>query len=206
MISFARRVVFWVVSLGFLPLRWRAACAATLGAAAGAGMFVFHISRASSYLSHAPETCANCHVMWTQYLTWQHSSHARSATCNDCHVPHTSPWARWAFKARDGLWHATVFTMHWEPQVIRLSGGAVPVIEANCRRCHDHTIQMVGAARHASGDLRCWECHREVPHGRVRGLSTVPDVFPPRLPSLQSPDQQPQIGGRPVRPASGVLP
>ena len=36
-----------------------------LGLAAGMGLFVFHISRAASYLSDAPETCMNCHVMTT---------------------------------------------------------------------------------------------------------------------------------------------
>ena len=102
----------------------------------GLGLFVFHISRAASYLSDAPETCMNCHVMTTQYVTWQHSSHANVATCNDCHVPHTSLAAQYGFKAKDGLWHATVFTMRWEPQAIRLSAGAVPVVENNCRRCH----------------------------------------------------------------------
>ena len=59
-----------------------------LGVTAGTAVFVFHISRAASYMSDEPETCMNCHVMTTQYLTWQHSSHARVATCNDCHVPH----------------------------------------------------------------------------------------------------------------------
>ena len=94
----------------------------------------------------------NCHVMTTQYVTWQHSSHANVTTCNDCHVPHTSLAAQYGFKAKDGLWHATVFTMRWEPQVIRLSDGAVPVVEDNCRRCHAAVIADVASAAHQSGD------------------------------------------------------
>ena len=167
-----------------------------LGAMAGMGFFVLHISRASSYLSDAPETCMNCHVMTTEYVTWQHSSHARVATCNDCHVPHTSLAAHWAFKAKDGLWHSTVFTMRWEPQAIRLSKGAIPVVEDNCRRCHAQVIENVSLTDHQPHDLRCWDCHREVPHGTVRSLSATPGVFQPRLPRVQEPLQKPTLGGR----------
>ncbi len=202
MVGWLRTRIAGLAGLRFLPRRWQIPCFLMLGVAAGAGAFVLHISRATSYLSDASETCMNCHVMTTQYLTWQHSSHALVATCNDCHVPHTSLAAHWAFKAKDGLWHATVFTMRWEPQVIRLSHGAIPVVEGNCRRCHAELIQDVAARGHAPGDLRCWDCHREVPHGRTRSLSAAPDVFQPRLPSPQSVDQQPRIGGRPARPTT----
>jgi cytochrome c nitrite reductase small subunit len=186
-------------ALRFLSPGWRPAGFLMLGVAAGMGLFVFHISRASSYLSDAPETCMNCHVMGTEYLTWQHSSHARVATCHDCHVPHTSLAAEYGFSAEDGLWHSTVFTMRWEPQTIRLSERAVPVVENNCRRCHAQVIADVAPAVHQAGDLRCWDCHREVPHGSVRSLSTAPGVFQPQLPSVHQPSQQPTIGGREIK-------
>jgi cytochrome c nitrite reductase small subunit len=140
----------------------------------------------------------NCHVMTTPYVTWQHSSHGRVTTCNDCHVPHDGLLSKYGFKARDGLWHATVFTMRWEPQVIRLSPGAVPVVEANCRRCHAQVVENVSLATHAGGDLRCWDCHRELPHGPVRSLSATPGVFQPLLPPANASSQRPRIGGRPL--------
>jgi cytochrome c nitrite reductase small subunit len=189
-----------VAGLRFVAPRWRPVGFLAIGMAGGMGLFVFHISRAASYLSDSPETCMNCHVMTTQYVTWQHSSHAHVATCNDCHVPHTSLVEQYGFKAKDGLWHATVFTMRWEPQVIRLSSGAVSVVEGNCRRCHAPVIADVAVDVHKSGDLRCWACHREVPHGSVRSLSATPGVFQPHLPAAADPNQQPTIGGRPVRP------
>jgi cytochrome c nitrite reductase small subunit len=192
------QLVGHVAGLRFLGPRWRPAGFVALGVALGMVLFVFHISRAASYLSDAPETCMNCHVMTTQYVTWQHSSHGRVATCNDCHVPHTSLVAQYGFKAKDGLWHATVFTMRWEPQVIRLSAGAVPVVENNCRRCHARVIADVAPATHQSGDLRCWDCHREVPHGTVRSLSATPGLFQPQLPPAPEPVQRPTIGGRPI--------
>lgn len=189
-----------LAALRFLAPGWRPAGLLALGMAAGMGLFVFHISRAASYLSDAPETCMNCHVMTTQYVTWQHSSHAHAATCNDCHVPHTSLAAQYGFKAKDGLWHATVFTMRWEPQVIRLSAGAVSVVEENCRRCHAHVMAEATPSEHGTGGLRCWDCHREVPHGSVRSLSATPGVFQPKLPPVSELIQQPTIGGRTIRP------
>lgn len=196
-------VSFWktagrIAGLRFLAPGWRAAGFLMLGVTAGMGLFVFHISRAASYLGDTPETCMNCHVMATEYLTWQHSSHARVATCHDCHVPHTSLAAEYGFAAKDGLWHSTVFTMRWEPQAIRLSKGAIPVVEENCRRCHAQVIADVAPREHQPGDLRCWDCHREVPHGSVRSLSTTPGVFKPQLPSVPEPIQQPTVGGRPI--------
>jgi len=189
-----------LAGLRFLAPAWRPAGFVVLGITGGMALFVFHTSLATSYLSDAPETCMNCHVMTTQYVTWQHSSHANVATCNDCHVPHTSLAAQYGFKAKDGLWHATVFTMRWEPQVIRLSVRAAPVVEDNCRRCHAAVVADVAPAAHQAGDLRCWDCHREVPHGTVRSLSATPEVFRPQLPALSEPMQRHTIGGRSVRP------
>ena len=185
-----------LAALRFLAPAWRPAGFVLLGVTGGMALFVFHISRATSYLSDAPETCMNCHVMTTQYVTWQHSGHARVATCNDCHVPHRSLVSQYGFKAQDGLWHATVFTMRWEPQVIRLSARAAPVVEDNCRRCHAPVVADIAPAVHKAGDLRCWDCHREVPHGTVRSLSATPEVFRPQLPAISVPLQQPTIGGR----------
>ena len=196
-----------LASLRFLTPRWRLPGFLVLGAVAGMGLFVFHISRAASYLSDRPETCMNCHVMTTQYVTWQHSSHARVATCNDCHVPHDSLIRKYAFKARDGLWHSTVFTMRWEPQAIRLSHGAIPVVEENCRRCHAKVIEDVAVSAHG---IRA-TCGAGSATGTFRMGRSV--AFRPRrtsssrgLPSIQDLIQEPTIGGRAVSPRQGVPP
>ena len=55
--------------------------------AIGVFIYVITISKALSYLSSDPKACINCHVMNTQYATWQHSSHAQRATCVECHLP-----------------------------------------------------------------------------------------------------------------------
>jgi cytochrome c nitrite reductase small subunit len=182
---------------GFIPGRWKFPCLIALGIFAGLGLAVAHISRASSYLSDDPETCVNCHVMFSQYMTWQHSSHARVAVCNDCHVPHSSIAAHYVFKAMDGLKHSAVFTLRLEPQVITASAAALPVLESNCLRCHNRVMEEV---RHfdASGRL-CWECHRETPHGGVYSLSATPHTLNPQLPAIGFRDYSHRIGGRPPR-------
>ena len=84
----------------------------------GLFLYAFRISNAPSYLGDRPETCVNCHIMAPQYATWVHSSHRERSHCNDCHVPHNNVFSKYFFKAKDGLRHATIFTLRREPQVI----------------------------------------------------------------------------------------
>lgn len=187
--------VYGLISLRFVPPRWTIPCFVALGIMVGLALAVGKISRATSYLSDKPETCTNCHVMMPHYTSWQHSSHARVATCNDCHLPQDSIIDAYAFKARDGIYHSAIFTLRKEPQVIRLSSAAIPVVEKNCRRCHEQLIEEVCLKAHADGDKRCWDCHREVPHGRTRSLSSSPTPIRPELPSVIELND-PTIGGR----------
>lgn len=162
------------------PPQWVLPVSLALGAAVGLLALVFHVSRASSYLSDNPETCVNCHVMATQYATWFHSRHRQVATCNDCHVPHDNPIRHYAFKASDGARHAFMFTFRLEPQVIRIHSAGQRVVQENCVRCHTAAVhatalpEVRGDDVQAEEGLRCWACHRETPHGRVRGLAAVP--------------------------------
>lgn len=141
---------------------------------------IAHVSKASSYLSPDPKTCINCHVMMPQYASWQKSSHARSVTCVDCHVPHDNIFNKYRFKMSDGMRHATIFTMRAEPQVIRIKEEGKNVVQANCIRCHSSILEETKYSQLAvvhgkmDGERLCWECHREVPHGRVRSLSAAP--------------------------------
>jgi len=154
---------------------------AVLGLTLGIGGVVFYQSRAWSYMEDDPKACINCHIMIPQYSTWQHSSHSRVATCNDCHVPHTSLAAKYYFKAKDGLRHSTLFTLRLEQEVIRITEPSVAVVQQNCLRCHGMLNEGVSTSKvvlpegHGEGHL-CWECHREVPHGRVTSLSSVPNA------------------------------
>ncbi|MCD4681472.1 MAG: cytochrome c nitrite reductase small subunit [Bacteroidales bacterium] len=146
------------------------------------GLFAFnvYVSNAVSYLSDDPGTCMNCHIMAPQYATWNHSSHREVANCNDCHVPHNNVLNKYYFKGKDGLRHATVFTMRAEPQVIFIKEEGKEVVYNNCIRCHSEEIidprieAKVDNYMHILDNRYCWDCHREVPHGRVNSLSSVP--------------------------------
>lgn len=190
-----------LLTLGFLPAAWKMPVWIALGTFAGLAGVTIHVSRAPSYLSDDPETCMNCHVMTQAYVTWNHSSHRNVATCNDCHVPHDNVVNTYLFKAKDGMRHASMFTLRLEPQVIQLSSSAVPVVEQNCRRCHQNLVGEVHLRAWQPGDNRCWDCHREVPHGRVSSLSTAFDIGAPKLPGVLDNPHQMQTGGRDPRPA-----
>ena len=169
------------------PPQWRLPVILALGMLGGLGVFVLYVSNAVSYFSDEPSTCVNCHVMAPQYATWQRGSHGRVATCNDCHVPQDNILRTYAFKASDGMRHATMFTLRLEPQVIQIKEAGVAVVQENCIRCHDGLVHRVSSgsltamnARAGEG-LLCWECHREVPHGRVNSLASTPYARVPRL-------------------------
>ncbi len=167
------------------PLNWRLPVLLVSGIFVGLGLFVFHISNASSYLSDSPETCINCHVMEPQYVTWMHGSHREVANCNDCHVPHNNVFNKYFFKAKDGMRHATMFTFRLEPQVIQIKEAGKEVVQGNCIRCHSKVVHdpvMVNTDQdfnHQRNSRQCWDCHRETPHGTVTSLASVPNSLIP---------------------------
>lgn len=172
------------------PKNWLWPVNFTLALFLGLFLYAFYVSNAVSYLSDDPRTCVNCHVMRPEFATWQHSSHREVATCNDCHVPQHSFLATYYFKAKDGLRHATMFTLRAEPQVIQMHEDGIKVVQENCKACHQHLNEQVSTINvtrennlHGEGKL-CWDCHREVPHGKVKGLAATPDA---RVPLLSSP-------------------
>ena len=125
-----------VLTLSGLSRGWRITIYVMVGLAIGTGVITAHLGNAMSYLSESPETCMNCHVMTDAYASWQRGSHGHTAICIDCHIPHSNPIAKLAFKGADGMKHSYVFTMRTEPQVLSLSEAAIPVVQANCLRCH----------------------------------------------------------------------
>lgn len=164
------------------PERWKAPVIIISGVLTGLVLLILYTGNAASYLSDKPETCINCHVMYTQYSSWRLSSHARVATCNDCHVPQDNVFRKYLFKASDGLRHSTMFTFRLEPQVMKIKHAGIEVVQENCIRCHsdlvDHT-QLT--SKQFSDERKCWSCHEETPHGTVNSISSFPNVHVPRL-------------------------
>lgn len=172
------------------PDSWKVPVIILLGIFFGLSIFLFKISKAYSYLSDDPKTCVNCHIMAPQYTTWYHSAHREVTNCNDCHVPHNNIFNKYYFKAKDGLRHATIYTLRKEPQVIYIHAEGHAVVQTNCIRCHENTmtdnkvLTLTNEYHAARNERTCWECHRETPHGRVNSISSVPNA---RVPLPESP-------------------
>ncbi|MDQ8202925.1 cytochrome c nitrite reductase small subunit [Pelagicoccus sp. SDUM812003] len=169
---------------------WRLPLILSTAILLGLGCVLLRVSNATSYLSDEPSACVNCHIMNPQYATWERGSHARVATCNDCHVPHDNLANKYYFKAKDGLRHAFMFTFHMEPQVIKVHEPGMGVVQQNCIRCHEnllnHTPNMMVTFEESQaghGKL-CWDCHSETPHGSVNSLSATEFARTPDLDSV----------------------
>jgi len=175
------------------PDNWKVTVIIVAGIFTGLGLYTFYISNAPSYLGDKPETCVNCHIMAPQYATWSHSAHREKTNCNDCHVPHNNVVNKYFFKAKDGLRHATIFTLRKEPQVIFIKEAGKEEVHRNCIRCHKELLtdsKLLGYSdqtHKARMDRNCMDCHRETPHGRVNSLSSVPYA---RVPLPESPVPQ----------------
>jgi len=71
----------------------------------------------------------------------------------------------------------------YEGHNIRISEDARKRIQANCIACHREIVSEITAYSKLyktpgdSGqiDRKCWSCHRDVPHGTTRSLTTTPD-------------------------------
>jgi cytochrome c nitrite reductase small subunit len=134
--------------------------AALAGLAVGIGGYAFAYAKGTSYLGNDPATCANCHVMNSQYDGWQSSSHHGIATCNDCHTP--SGVGKYLTKATNGYHHSMAFTVGGFPDVIRARAESRAVIEGQCRACHADLVQSMTAG----GEVSCIRCHDSVGHLR----------------------------------------
>lgn len=159
--------------------RWRSFAVFAIAAILGLGLFMMREAEVVSYLSDNPQACVNCHVMTPVYNSWMHSSHREWVSCNGCHVPQDNIVNSYYFKAKDGLYHSAVFTARAEPEVIFMREASAEVVQNNCIRCH---VQQVTQTKYDGyiedhkenrTDRQCWSCHKEVPHGRIHGMSTV---------------------------------
>ena len=157
------------------------------GVLVGLGALFMYLLRAHTYLGDDPAACVNCHIMTPYYASWSRSSHGRiddksnGATCNDCHVPHTSVLSKYAFKAMDGMKHVAYFVTKSERQAIMAEDGSAQVIMENCIRCHAQLNQefvKTGRINYMKAKVgegkACWDCHRNVPHGGMNSLSATP--------------------------------
>lgn len=150
--------------------------AASLGIALGVGVATFDHAEGLSYLSTDPAACANCHIMRSQYDSWQKGSHHDVAGCVDCHLPHAFV-PKYLAKARNGWNHSSAFTLQNFPEPIAITPPNAVILQANCVECHDALIHDLSAS---SGAPSCVHCHAGVGHGEQVGLGGPPrpDEYP----------------------------
>jgi cytochrome c nitrite reductase small subunit len=139
-----------------------------LVAVIGVGLYVTDFT---AYLGNNPTTCNNCHVMDAVYEGWYHGGHKQWATCNDCHTPHALI-PKYIVKAQSGYHHVTAFVFGNIPDAIRAKESSKEVIQENCIRCHEQTVDNVADGQMDAGRY-CFSCHRSVAHGE-RGISILP--------------------------------
>lgn len=177
-----QRGEWWKTFIGKFSCRMKVTMLVLLGLIAGLALLFMYLMRMHTYvIGDDPAACVNCHIMSPYYATWSHSSHARDATCNDCHVPNGNVAKHYFFKGVDGMKHVYYFVTHSEHQAIQAEDASAQVIMDNCIRCHTQLNQefvKTGRidymqAKRGEGKA-CWECHRTVPHGGKNSLSSTP--------------------------------
>ena len=139
-----------------------------LGMLLGASGYTFYYAQGASYLSNNSQACVNCHIMRSQFESWEKAGHHAVATCNDCHMPHDF-LNKWRVKAANGYHHSVAFTLLNFHDPIRIKPGNAGVLNANCLYCHGEFVREITAHR-VIGDeeLYCVRCHDDVGHGPSR--------------------------------------
>lgn len=147
-------------------------------------VYMVYIAKAWSYLSKNPKACINCHVMNTQYATWQHSAHGvAGVTCVECHLPTDSFIDKYKSKAIDGWNHTVAFTFDTYDPAIKIGEDGARRVQKNCISCHASLASKIveNADKYHNFDQpyvengrKCWDCHKSTPHGKVRSVTTTP--------------------------------
>lgn len=144
-------------------------------------------SKMPMLLTSKSEACIVCHTMNTHYATWQRSSHREYTVCIDCHLPAEGFVDKWMAKSRDGMRHSWAMTFKTYGANLRITDDAAGRIQTNCIRCHENVVSQMleNSGRYARQKdptvpmgRRCWECHRDVPHGLNRNLAATRGNYP----------------------------
>jgi len=135
-----------------------------LGTFFGLGIYTFIYAKGFSYLSTAPEACANCHVMKAHYDDWQKSSHHHVAVCVSCHLPREVIPKYWT-KAENGFVHSAAFTLQNFHEPIMLRHVSRRIVNNACLNCHAAVVgQLAHQAASKKEGVDCTSCHSEVGH------------------------------------------
>lgn len=124
--------------------RTKIALAVASGLLLGLGGFTFRYAQGLSYFSTDAKACANCHIMQSQYDSWQKASHHGVAVCIDCHLP-VDFVGKYMAKASNGWHHSRAFTMQDFHEPIRITPGNAAILQENCLHCHQDMVHALVA-------------------------------------------------------------
>lgn len=143
--------------------------AVVIGIAAGVGGYTLVYAEGLSYMSSDSQVCNNCHIMNSQYDSWQKSSHHAAAGCVDCHLPRDFV-GKWTAKARNGYHHSKGFTLQDFAEPITIKPGNARILQAACLSCHGDLVHEAAAESGRGDEFTCVHCHQSVGHGERAGL------------------------------------
>ncbi|MCJ7558244.1 MAG: cytochrome c nitrite reductase small subunit [Gammaproteobacteria bacterium] len=146
-----------------------------LGIGLGIAGYTLLYAKGLSYLSTDPRACANCHIMQSQYDSWQKSSHHNVADCVDCHLPH-GVIGKYLAKGENGWHHSKAFTLQNFHEPIIMTEKNARILQDSCVSCHEDAIhEMVLGVNGKPDEVRCVHCHVTVGHGETTGLGGPED-------------------------------
>lgn len=134
-----------------------------VGAPVGTGLATFIFADGHSYLSSNPKACVNCHIMQSQFDSWQTSSHKAIAACNDCHS-NGSIIEKYSQKAVNGFLHSFAFTTGYFHEPIRIKGFNKNITQRSCLSCHESFVSSTHLTNEGLKNRFCTDCHKEVGH------------------------------------------
>lgn len=140
---------------------------AILGAALVVAVFVMLGPPGLLAKSETPDFCASCHVMEAEYDAWSHSGAHRRQQCVECHLPNHNMASHYVWKSIDGMKDVLAFYSGRVPERIEISDHGQGVVQANCIRCHEATVD------HINQERLCWQCHRRISHRGTGGIQTL---------------------------------
>lgn len=116
--------------------------------------------------SESPLFCAGCHVMEENFESWAHAGAHRRIRCTDCHLPNENLPVHYLWKSIDGMKDVIFFYSGNVPELIKLTNHGAEVMQKNCIKCHETTVELIDQNR------KCWECHRRLMHKRSGAIET----------------------------------
>ncbi len=116
-------------------------------------------------MAESPEFCGSCHSMEQAFSTWETSNH-KHLDCTDCHLPQGNLAIKLVTKTQTGMNDVYHEVLRDYPATMSVSSKGKSIVEENCLRCHQSTVENTAMA---AGGQDCTKCHRGLVHGINKG-------------------------------------